>query len=158
MQPLTWTFSTNLTQRNLADGISYKTVMLIDFVTSFIEGVIAWAQPCFAIWAVDPLMVGKPKRIAVMPWDLLTGLFGIDDDDNRFASLRCVGNDGMVYVFNEDHHKGYPACVCQIEGKEMDQCSWRRVPPLPGPVNRFHKTIAFCSPVPLGPVFRTANL
>ncbi|KAJ4802629.1 F-box/kelch-repeat protein family [Rhynchospora pubera] len=116
------------------------------------------AQPCFAIWAVDPLMRGQPRRIAVMPRDMLTGLFGIDDDENRFASLRCVGSDGLVYVFNEDHHKGYPACVCEIQGKEMDQCSWRRIPPLPGPGNRFHKTIAFSSPVPLGPVLGTAHM
>ncbi|KAF3335831.1 F-box/kelch-repeat protein [Carex littledalei] len=122
------------------------------------EGGNGGAQPCFVIWAVDPLMMGQPRRIAVMPQDLLTGLFGTDDDDNRFASLRCVGTDGLVYVFNENPHKGYPACVCQIEGKEMDLCSWRLIPPLAGSVNRFHKTIAFCSPVPLGPVLRTAHL
>ncbi|CAL9105054.1 unnamed protein product [Musa acuminata var. zebrina] len=114
--------------------------------------------PCFALWAVDHCSMDFAE-IGVMPRDLLSCLFDTDDDDNKFASLKCVGLDGLVYVFNEDHHKAYPACVCEISdgsaAKRADStsglnlsCSWRKVPPLPGPVDRFHKVIAFCSPVP----------
>ncbi|CAL9047761.1 F-box/kelch-repeat protein At3g24760-like [Musa acuminata AAA Group] len=114
--------------------------------------------PCFALWAVDHCSMDFAE-IGVMPRDLLSCLFDTDDDDNKFASLKCVGLDGLVYVFNEDHHKAYPACVCEISdgsaAKRADStsgqnlsCSWRKVPPLPGPVDRFHKVIAFSSPVP----------
>ncbi|KAJ8490400.1 hypothetical protein OPV22_012121 [Ensete ventricosum] len=114
--------------------------------------------PCFALWAVDHHSMDFAE-IGVMPTDLLSSLFDTDDDDNKFASLKCIGLDGLVYVFNEDHHKAYPACVCEISdgsaAKVADSasglnlsCSWRKVPPLPGPVDRFHKVIAFCSPVP----------
>ncbi|XP_010936101.1 F-box/kelch-repeat protein At3g24760 [Elaeis guineensis] len=112
---------------------------------------------CFTLWAVDPGTMDFAE-IAVMPHDLLASLFDTDDDDTKFASLKCVGLDGLVYVFNEDHHKAYPACVCEITTTattssssatltENLTCRWRKVPPLPGTVNRFHKVIAFCSPV-----------
>ncbi|KAJ8499010.1 hypothetical protein OPV22_009562 [Ensete ventricosum] len=118
--------------------------------------------PCFALWAVDHTTMDFAE-IAVMPRDLLSCLFDTDDDDSKFASLKCVGLDGRVYVFNEDHHKAYPACVCEISedssagvGEAASglnlSCSWRKVPPLPSPVDRFHKVIAFCSPVPVNSV------
>ncbi|XP_020275467.1 F-box/kelch-repeat protein At3g24760 [Asparagus officinalis] len=90
------------------------------------------------------------KRIGEMPRDLMVCLFESEDDDAKFASLKCVGLGGLIYVFNEDHHRGYPACVCEIGDDSV--CKWRKVPPLPGPVNRFHKVIAFCSGVSLHPV------
>ncbi|CAL9064848.1 F-box/kelch-repeat protein At3g24760-like [Musa acuminata AAA Group] len=118
--------------------------------------------PCFALWAVDHTTMDFAE-IAVMPRDLLSCLFDTDDDDNKFASLKCVGLDGRVYVFNEDHHKAYPACVCEISEDSSAgvaeaasglnlSCSWRKVPPLPSPVDRFHKVIGFCSPVPVNSV------
>ncbi|WOK94924.1 hypothetical protein Cni_G03629 [Canna indica] len=117
--------------------------------------------PGFVLWAVDHLTMDFVE-IGEMPRDLLSCLFDSDDDDNRFASLKCVGLDGLVYVFMEDPHRGFPACVCEITqgpsaGAEASSapnlsCSWRKVPPLPGPVDRFHKVVAFCSPVPLNSV------
>ncbi|KAJ0963654.1 hypothetical protein J5N97_028776 [Dioscorea zingiberensis] len=106
--------------------------------------------PSLFIWSVDPTSLSF-ERIGAMPPDMLSRLFdGGADDDSRFASLKCVGLDGLVYVFNEDHSKAYPAASCQVDGAI---CTWRLVPPLPSPVNRFHKVIAFCSPVPLPSLF-----
>ncbi|KAG6472853.1 F-box/kelch-repeat protein At3g24760-like isoform X1 [Zingiber officinale] len=127
--------------------------------------------PCFSLWAVDHRTMDYAE-IGAMPSDLLSCLFDTDDDDNKFASLKCVGLDGLVYVFNEDHHKAYPACVCEItetssaaaanlpatSSPQNLRCTWRKVPPLPSPVNRFHKVIAFCSPVPLNSVLLAADL
>ncbi|KAL5063296.1 hypothetical protein RYX36_025033, partial [Vicia faba] len=52
-------------------------------------------------------------EISVMPHDFLCGLFDGDEDD-IFASLKCVGLGDLIYVFNEDYHRMYPACVCEI--------------------------------------------
>lgn len=102
----------------------------------------------FVLWVVDYESL-ECREIGAMPRDLMACLFdgGGDDDDAKFASLKCVGLDGLAYVFNEDHHKEYPACICKV-GDDL-VCNWKKVPPLPGPVNQFHKVIAFCSPVPL---------
>ncbi|XP_020240480.1 F-box/kelch-repeat protein At3g24760 [Cajanus cajan] len=100
----------------------------------------------FALWKVDEGTMGV-TQIAVMPHDLLCSMFDGDEDD-KFASLKCVGMGDLVYVFNEDYHMMYPACVCEIDG-ESGRCVWRRVPPLPSLMNRFHKVISFCSTVSL---------
>ncbi|KAJ3693122.1 hypothetical protein LUZ60_012217 [Juncus effusus] len=106
-------------------------------------------NPSFTIWSVDPdSPTSQPKKLAVMPHQLLTNLFGSDEDENRFASLKCVGTDRLVYVFNVDHHKGYPTCVCKLDLVHTDRCSWSMLPSISGKVNRFHKTVAFCSTVP----------
>ena len=100
----------------------------------------------FNLWKVD----GKTmdfSEIAVMPQDLLYSLFDSDDDD-KFASLKCVGLGDLIYVFNEEYHRIYPACVCEMDS-ETGKCSWRRLPQLPLPVNKFHKVISFCSSVSL---------
>lgn len=101
---------------------------------------------CFNLWKVDEKTM-EFSEIAVMPYDLLYSLFDGDEDD-KFASLKCVGLGDLIYVFNEDYHRVYPACVCEIHG-ESGKCSWRRVPQLPSPVNKFHKVISFCSTVSL---------
>lgn len=93
------------------------------------------------------------SEIAIMPQDLLYGMFDSDEDD-KFASLKCVGLGNLIYVFNEEYHKKYPACVCEINDDESGRCSWRRVPQLPSPVNKFHKVISFCSTVSLHNILR----
>jgi len=104
----------------------------------------------FNLWEVDEKSM-EICEIGVMPHDLLCSLFDGDEDD-RFASLKCVGLGDLIYVFNEDYHRMYPACVCEIHGGgggENGKCSWRRVPQLPPLMNRFHKVVSFCSTVSL---------
>ncbi|KAF8392052.1 hypothetical protein HHK36_022392 [Tetracentron sinense] len=107
--------------------------------------------PSFNLWRVDDRTM-EFSEIAIMPQELLYCLFDSDEDD-KFASLKCVGLGNLVYVFNEEHHKMYPACVCEIS-ENSSNCSWRKVPDLPAPVNRFHKVISFCSTVPLDNILR----
>lgn len=102
--------------------------------------------PSFNLWKVDEKTM-EFSEIAIMPQDLLYGLFDNDEDD-KFASLKCVGLGNLLYVFNEEYHRNYPTCICEI-ASETGNCSWRRVPHLPSPVNQFHKVISFCSSVPL---------
>ncbi|KAJ9169731.1 hypothetical protein P3X46_017889 [Hevea brasiliensis] len=85
------------------------------------------------------------SEIAIMPQDLLYGLVDSKEED-KFASLKCVGMGNLIYVYNEEYHKMYPACICEIIS-ESGNCSWRKVPPLPSPFNKFHKVISFCSTV-----------
>ncbi|KAJ6802615.1 hornerin-like [Iris pallida] len=94
----------------------------------------------FRLWEVDYESLSI-SEIAVMPRELMSLVF----EESEFASLRCVGAEGLVYVFNEDHHRGYTACVCEIGRRPP--CRWRKLPPLPGPLNRFHKVVAFASPI-----------
>ncbi|XP_010264062.1 PREDICTED: F-box/kelch-repeat protein At3g24760 [Nelumbo nucifera] len=105
--------------------------------------------PSFNLWRVDDGTM-EFSEIAIMPQDLLCCLFDGEEDD-KFASLKCVGLGNLIYVYNEQHHKTYPACVCEIRNGS-GKCSWRKVPDLPGPVNRFHKVISFCSTVSLNNV------
>ncbi|XP_077229237.1 galactose oxidase/kelch repeat superfamily protein [Tasmannia lanceolata] len=106
--------------------------------------------PSFNLWRVDHQTM-EFSEIAIMPQDLLYCLFDSDEDE-KFASLKCVGLGDLIYVFNEQHHKMYPACVCEIS--ENSKCNWRKIPDLPAPVNRFHKVISFCSTVSLDSVLR----
>ncbi|XP_018809458.1 F-box/kelch-repeat protein At3g24760 [Juglans regia] len=100
----------------------------------------------FNLWRIDENTM-EFSEIAIMPQDLLYSLFDSDEDD-KFASLKCVGLGDLIYVFNEEYHKRYPACVCEVSS-ESGKCNWRRVPQLPTPVNKFHKVISFCSTVSL---------
>lgn len=100
----------------------------------------------FVLWKVDERTMWF-TQIDVMPHDLLCSLFDGDEDD-KFASLKCVGLGDLIYVFNEDYHRMYPACVCEIDG-ESGRCVWRRVPQLPSLMSRFHKVVSFCSTVSL---------
>lgn len=102
--------------------------------------------PSFNLWKIDEETM-EFSEIAIMPQELLYSLFDSDEDD-KFASLKCVGMGNLIYVFNEEYHKKYPACVCEISS-ESGKCNWRRVPQLPSPVNKFHKVISFCSTVSL---------
>lgn len=102
--------------------------------------------PSFNVWKVDEVTM-EYSEVAIMPSDLLYCLFDSEEDD-KFASLKCVGLGNLIYVFNEEYHRNYPACVCEFSS-ESGKCSWRKVPSLPEPVNRFHKVISFCSTIPL---------
>ncbi|KAJ8626956.1 hypothetical protein MRB53_020263 [Persea americana] len=105
----------------------------------------------FVLWRVEEGAMELGEVVGVMPEELLHCLFESDEDD-KFASLKCVGLGDLVYVFNEEPHRVYPACVCQI-GKDF-KCSWRKLPEIPLPVNRFHKVVSFCSNVSLDSVLR----
>lgn len=96
------------------------------------------------------------SEMAIMPQELLNLLLhGDDDDSNRPAaglSLKCVGLGSLIYVFNDEHHRNYPACVCEIKKLESGKCygDWRRLPGLPvRDGNKFHRVISFCSSVSL---------
>lgn len=102
--------------------------------------------PSFNLWRIDESTM-EFSEFAIMPQDLLNCLFDRDEDDN-FSSLKCVGFGNFIFVFNEEHRRNYPACVCEISS-DSGKCSWRRVPDLPEPVNRFHKVIGFCSTISL---------
>ncbi|KAJ4728519.1 F-box/kelch-repeat protein [Melia azedarach] len=102
--------------------------------------------PSFNLWKIDENSM-EFSEIAIMPHNFLYSLVDSEEDD-KFASLKCVGLGNLIYVFNEEYHKKYPACVCEIDSKS-GKCSWRRVPQLPSPVNEFHKVISFCSTVSL---------
>lgn len=109
------------------------------------------------LWKVDSSTM-EFSEIAVMPQELLYCLFDREEDD-RFASLKCVGQGNLIYVFNEEHHKCYPACVCEIRSSldGANRCSWRKVPPLPLPVNSFHKVISFCSTISLSDILQSGE-
>lgn len=107
--------------------------------------------PSVNLWRVDEETM-EFSEIAIMPQDLLYKLFDGYGDD-KFASLKCVGLGNLIYVFNEEYHKSYPACVCEINSG-TGKCSWRRIPHLPKPVNQFHKVFSFCSTIPLGNILR----
>ncbi|XP_057873575.2 F-box/kelch-repeat protein At3g24760 isoform X1 [Cryptomeria japonica] len=97
--------------------------------------------PGFDLWKIDEETMGLCE-VGSMPKELLYSLFDNDEED-KFASLKCVGLGSLIYVFNEEHHKMYPACVCEVS--ERLECRWMKIPPLPVPVNRFHRVISFCS-------------
>ncbi|RDX96873.1 F-box/kelch-repeat protein, partial [Mucuna pruriens] len=87
----------------------------------------------FVLWNVDERTMGF-TQMALMPHDLLSSLFDWDEDD-KFASLKCVGLGDLIYVFNEDYHRMYPACVCEVDA-QSGTCEWRRLPQLPSLMNR----------------------
>lgn len=97
----------------------------------------------FNLWSIDEKTM-EFSELAIMPGELLACLFDGVEDYN-FASLKCVGLDNLVYIFNEEHHMNYPTCVCEISNGS--KCIWRRIPDLPIPLNHFHKVTSFCSSV-----------
>ncbi|CAA7045798.1 unnamed protein product [Microthlaspi erraticum] len=110
----------------------------------------------FNLWRIEEGSM-EFSEIAIMPGDLLCGLVDDnEDEEDKFRSLKCVGSGNVIYVFNEDCHKKYPACICEIDdGGEKGKCRWRRVPHLPSPVNKFHKLVSFCSTVSVNDVFHS---
>ncbi|XP_068665519.1 F-box/kelch-repeat protein At3g24760 [Aristolochia californica] len=103
----------------------------------------------FNLWKVDQQTM-EFSEIAIMPQELLNCLID-SDEDSQFACLKCVGHDDLVYVFNDSPYGVYPAYVCEIRGSATG-CTWKKLPHLPPPVNRYHRMISFCSTVPLASV------
>ncbi|MCD7452322.1 hypothetical protein HAX54_016155 [Datura stramonium] len=101
----------------------------------------------FILWKVDDEKTMEFSEIAIMPHELMCCLFDSDEDD-KFANLKCVGLGNLIYVYNEEHHKNYPACVCEFNN-EFGKFSWRKLPNLPAPANKFHRMVSFCSTVSL---------
>ncbi|XP_074345506.1 LOW QUALITY PROTEIN: F-box/kelch-repeat protein At3g24760 [Apium graveolens] len=97
----------------------------------------------FNLWSIDDETM-EFSELAVMPGELLACLFDGEEEYNS-GSLKCVGLDNVVYVFNEEQHMNYPTCVCEIS--DGSKCSWRRIPDLPVALNHFHKVTSFCSSV-----------
>lgn len=113
----------------------------------------------FNLWSVDEDTM-EFSEMGRMPEELLGELFdggeigggGDYHYYDKFATLRCVGLGNLIFVFNEEHYKKFPACVCEITpasggGGGLYKSRWRRLPHLPSPVNQFHKVISFCSTV-----------
>ncbi|WCJ29671.1 Galactose oxidase/kelch repeat superfamily protein [Euphorbia peplus] len=95
--------------------------------------------PSFNLWRVDEKTM-EFSLILIMSKHLLYGLVDSDEDD-KFASLKCIGMGNLVYVINEDYHMKYPACICEIVDDESGKCRWREVSELPSHVNKFHKIV-----------------
>ncbi|KAI3449873.1 hypothetical protein Pfo_006538 [Paulownia fortunei] len=89
----------------------------------------------FNLWRIDERTL-EFSEIGIMPPDLLSSFLD-SEGDQKFGSLKCVGSGNLVYVFNEERRWNRPACVCEISNS--GKCSWRRVPSLPEPVNKFDK-------------------
>ncbi|KAK8711696.1 hypothetical protein V6N13_146967 [Hibiscus sabdariffa] len=106
--------------------------------------------PSFNLWKIDETTL-EFSEISIMPQNLLYSLADSEEDE-KFASLKCVGMGNFIYVFNEEYHQKYPSCLCEISG-ENGKCNWRRMPQLPSPVNKFHKVISFCSTISLAHIF-----
>ncbi|MBA0617752.1 hypothetical protein Godav_027174 [Gossypium davidsonii] len=87
--------------------------------------------PSFNLWKIDETTL-EFSEISIMPQSLLHSLVESEEDEN-FASLKCVGMGNLIYVFNEEYHQKYPSCLCEISA-ENGKCSWRRVPRLPLPL------------------------
>ncbi|XP_009787805.2 F-box/kelch-repeat protein At3g24760, partial [Nicotiana tabacum] len=111
--------------------------------------------PNFILWKVDEKTM-EFSEIAIMPQELMYYLFDSEEDD-KYASLKCVGLGNIIYVYNEEHHKNYNACVCEF-GNEFGKCSWRKVPNLPASASKFHRVISFCSNVSLDNILQGARI
>ncbi|CAN4098082.1 unnamed protein product [Withania somnifera] len=104
--------------------------------------------PNFILWKVDEKTM-EFSEIAIMPHEIMYCLFDSDEDD-KFASLKCVGVGNLIYVYNDERHKNYPACVCEFSNEfGILLCSWRKLPNLPASASKFHRVISFCSTVSL---------
>ncbi|KAL6900620.1 hypothetical protein ACP4OV_005296 [Aristida adscensionis] len=89
------------------------------------------------VWDVDPDTLAA-RKVGEMPPEMAARMLP--------GSVRCVGQDGVLYVVSEEQHRGYPSCACEIT--DQLACRWRKLPPLPAAaLSRFHKMVAFCSPV-----------
>ncbi|CAK9309778.1 unnamed protein product [Citrullus colocynthis] len=86
----------------------------------------------FVVWKIEVETI-EFSEISIMPSDLLHSLVEGDEEDG---------------FGNEENQRKYPVCVCEING-ENGKCRWKRVPPLPFRLNKFHNIITFASTVSL---------
>ncbi|MCO5579281.1 hypothetical protein L7F22_033135 [Adiantum nelumboides] len=94
-------------------------------------------RECLRMFEVDVVTM-ECKEVSQMPHELFS-LFE-DTDDQKGASLKCVGSGTLVYVYSEQYYKGYPVCMCDLsEGSFV----WKQLPSLPSPP-RFDRVVC-CS-------------
>ncbi|CAN4101296.1 unnamed protein product [Withania somnifera] len=90
--------------------------------------------PSFILWKVDEKTM-EFSEVAIMPYELMYCLFDSDEDD-KFGGLKCVGLGNLIYVYNDDYHMNYPACVCEFSNEFGMYLA-----------SKFHRVISFCSTV-----------
>ncbi|RCV32382.1 hypothetical protein SEVIR_6G258700v4 [Setaria viridis] len=116
-----------------------------------LAGVDQGGAGAFGVWDVDPETLAA-RKIGEMPPELRELMMSISQED---VAVRCVGEDGLLYVVSDEQHRAYPACACEVVGDgggDRLWCRWSKLPPLPvagssALISRFHKMVAFCSPV-----------
>ncbi|CAL5027911.1 unnamed protein product [Urochloa decumbens] len=100
------------------------------------------------VWEVEPDTLAA-SRVGEMPAEMAAAVLGS-------GGVRCVGQDGVIYVVGEEEHGGYRACACVViggndgrGGEEELACRWSWLPPLPAAAGRsgIRRMAAFCSPV-----------
>lgn len=78
------------------------------------------------------------EEVSKMPCELFA-LFE-NEDEQKEASLKCVGSGTLVYVYSEQYYKGYPVCMCDLS---VGSYVWKQLPSLPSPP-RFDRVVC-CS-------------
>lgn len=96
-------------------------------------------SPCFKLWSVN-LATLQCTELGYMP-DELFALFD-EEDDEKDPLFTCIGGGDFIYIYNDSWHKDYLACLCDLSGGKV---TWRKLPQLPSPVNRFDKVVCFSS-------------
>lgn len=98
-------------------------------------------HPYFKLWSVN-FETLQCTELGHMP-DELFALFD-EEDDEKDPLISCVGSGDFIYVYSDSWHKDYLACLCDLSGGKV---SWRKLPQLPAPVNRFDKVVCFSSSI-----------
>ncbi|KAH7286190.1 hypothetical protein KP509_33G062200 [Ceratopteris richardii] len=96
-------------------------------------------HPCFKLWSVNTETL-QCTELGCMP-DELFALFE-EEDDEKDPLYTCVGGGDFIYIYSDSWHKDYLSCMCDLSGKTV---TWRKLPQLPSPVNRFDKVVCFSS-------------
>lgn len=94
---------------------------------------------CLKLFEVDVVTM-ECKEVSEMPHELF--LIFEDADDQKGASLKCVGSGNLVYVYSEQCYRGYPVCMCDLSKGSYE---WRKLPCIPSPP-RFDRVVC-CSTV-----------
>lgn len=111
------------------------------FIIAADEGLYAIGVCCGQIGAylklfkVDEVTMAC-KEVSEMPHDL----FSQFENEQKEASLRCVGSGNLIYVYSELNYKGYPVCMCDLSEASYE---WKQLPSLPSPP-RFNRVV-YCS-------------
>eukprot|EP00250_Pteridium_aquilinum_P002228 c12422_g1_i1 orf=691-1824(+) len=98
-------------------------------------------RPCFRLWSVNFATL-ECTQLGHMP-DELFALFD-EEADEKDPLISCVGGGDFIYIYSDSWHKDYLACLCDLSGGRI---TWRKLPQLPAPVNRFDKVICCSSSI-----------